>query len=209
MLLALCGLSLSVSVCSSLRRLWTRRTTASLIFINSWTEKWSSSSSSSSSASSTSIWGQAPRTLTTRSSKGYFEKLTLWCIHGNDFWFRTVPLQGLFAVVWNVCPLSENSLGRPSCASFQSPEASSEKPCLNMSQTKPHGKPCWRCSLEAANTYVKTHRDMIKTAYTKYLHTQNLKLYSTKLQSLPCCLWTCFHCVNIIAKLFSNDQLTF
>lgn len=55
---ALWGRSLRGNVCRSLRRLWTRRTTASLIFIRSWPEKWSSSSSSSS--SSMSIWGLQP-----------------------------------------------------------------------------------------------------------------------------------------------------
>lgn len=57
---ALWGRSLRGNVCRSLRRLWTRRTTASLIFIRSWPEKWSSSSSSSSS-SSMSIWGLHPK----------------------------------------------------------------------------------------------------------------------------------------------------
>ncbi len=96
--------------------------------------------------------------------------------------YRTVPLESLSAVVWSVCPLPENSSGSPSCASFQCPEASSERSSLNTCPTKPHGKPCWQCSLEAINIYTESN---LKNQHT---HT---KTYCT---------------VNLIWKLSKNQR---
>ncbi len=89
--------------------------------------------------------------------------------------YRTVPLESLSAVVWSVCPLPENSSGSPSCVSFQCPEASSERSSLNTCPTKPHGKPCWQCSLEAINIYTESN---LKNQHT---HT---KTYCTSLSTL-------------------------
>lgn len=63
--------------------------------------------------------------------------------------FQTLPLECLSTAVWSVCRQPESFLGRPSCVSFWSPEASSERSDRNTCPTEPHGRPWRRCSLEA------------------------------------------------------------
>lgn len=82
----------------------------------------------------------------------------------SDFGFILTIPRHLSAVVWNVFHLSGNSSGHPSCASFQSPEANSERSSLHMCLIKPHGRPYWRCFLKARNRH--THKVSFKDRCT-------------------------------------------
>lgn len=68
----------------------------------------------------------------------------------------------LYVWVWLVCCQPVSSLGRPSCASSQSPGASIGRSGWHRCPAEPRGKPCWRCFLERQRGKNKNHHLMFR-----------------------------------------------